>query len=38
MGAAAAATDARKAEASASQPPAKELGKGWRFLTTYTEV
>jgi hypothetical protein len=37
-GPAADATDARKAEASASQPSAKELGKSWRFFTTYTEV
>ena len=35
---AAEATDAKKAEGSDGQPPAKELGKRWRFFATYAEV
>jgi hypothetical protein len=37
-GPAAAACDAGKAKGIAGQSPAKELGKGWRFFTTYAEV
>ena len=32
------ATDAKKAEGSDGLPPAKELGKRWRFFATYAEV
>ena len=28
----------KKAEASDGQPPAKELGKRWRFFATYAEI
>jgi len=28
----------KKAEGSDGQPPAKELGKRWRFFATYAEV
>jgi hypothetical protein len=32
------ATDAKRPRGSDGLPPAKELGKRWRFFSTYTEV